>query len=143
MLKFLVLNGKLTDFSLTELNPYLNSRSKWSVLLKTLIQKPLSSTDIASLSWVNEIEDQMQSEVREWVLLENSPRVESDESQVWKDLVKRVQTEFFEEQSRRIQEQLMTAEQNKSESEVRRLLSEKRDLVEMMKLKNEENLLRE
>ena len=50
LLKFLVLFGKDQDFSLTEVLPYLSFSTKWSKLLKALINQGLNSSQITSLS---------------------------------------------------------------------------------------------
>lgn len=136
MLKFLVLNAKNGEFSLTDVLPYLNSRSKWSILLKELILKPTSPEEITSLGWLTSVDEEVQSEIREWIILDTSPRVVNDDQQIWKDLLKRIQQEFFENQSGRIQQELVHAEDQKDEEGVRRLLVEKRDLVELMKSLN-------
>ncbi|MBN8554163.1 MAG: DNA primase [Deltaproteobacteria bacterium] len=133
ILRFLVLSGEKAEFSLTELVPYLFSTSKWGSLLLRLIELQLKSQTIAELHWLNEVESENQSTIREWAL-EMKPELNSNEAvALWADLVRGVKRSYFQRESERIQKNLIAAEEARDSDLVRRLLTEKQDLMKFFK----------
>lgn len=133
ILKFLVLWGKNADFSLTDVIAYLSFPTKWSKLLRDLANQGLSSKEVAALGWLDSQEEVLQAEIREWLLIDGEGSTQLDLSEIWVDLVKRLRNAFFKHESSRIQGQLEEAEVNGDQDSIRRLLSEKQDLVELVK----------
>lgn len=131
VLKFLVLWGKSRDFGLTDVVPYLSFPSKWSKLLNELIQLGMNSEEIARLEWLDNVDQSTQAEIREWVLKEEM--VDTSKLQdIWNDLLKRLRTNYFKQQSLRLQSEIVEAESEGDVNKVKRLLSEKQDLAKMM-----------
>lgn len=133
LLKFMVLWGKGRDFALAEVIPYLSFRSKWSKLIKQLAEQGLGCSEISELHWLSDADEAQQAEIREWILVNPEQGFQQDLDQVWKDLNIRIRNSYMQEHSERIQRLLEDAESRNDAEEVRRLLAEKRDLVEMVK----------
>lgn len=134
ILKFLILNGDLGDFSLTEAMPFLGSASKWGNLLLRLAELELKSGAIAQLKWLEEIEPELQSAIREWVLEVKQESVSQVSQMLWSDLIRGLKRSYVQRESERIQKDLVAAETEKNFDRVRSLLSEKQSLVRMIQL---------
>jgi DNA primase len=137
ILRFLVRWGGKGSFNLTEVIPYLLSGSKWTSLLLRLAELRLESKAIAELHWLTDIDAEIQSTIREWLLEEKiedkSDAVSIDFKALWGDFQKRLRQSYFQRESERIQRALVAAEEKSEFVEVRKLLSEKQDLLKLFR----------
>lgn len=134
ILKFLVLYGELGDFALTEATSFLSSASKWGNLLLRLAEIGLKSAAIAQLKWLDEIEPDLQTVVREWVLEAKQEPIHQVSQMMWSDLLRGLKKSYVQRESERIQKDLVAAEKEQNSDRVRSLLTEKQSLVRMFQL---------
>lgn len=132
IIRFLILWGKMGNFNLTDLKPYLSFSSKWSKLLEDFIETGKTSQEISELQWLHQVDADLQSEIREWVLLEESVDQERL-NEILLDLKKRLRTQYFKQHSSRLQSEIVAAEKLRDADRLRRLLTEKQDLARLMK----------
>ncbi len=138
ILRFLVKWGEKEAFDLTGLIPYLSSASKWASLLLRLIELRLESRVIGELRWLNDVEADLQAEIREWVLEDKVFEGSFDIRALWVDLQKGLRRSYFQREGDRIQFAIETAEENDDVEKVRKLLSEKQDLLKLYKASSEQ-----
>ncbi|PIR22325.1 MAG: DNA primase [Deltaproteobacteria bacterium CG11_big_fil_rev_8_21_14_0_20_45_16] len=144
VLKFLVVWGNKLELSLMAILPYLDNSSKWSKVLKDLMHLGLEPKEIAGLNWLGEQPEDIQQEVREWII--NQEEVQSlvqevDLNEIWLDLVSRLRNAFFKSENHRLQFEIEAAESNKDDERMRQLLIEKKDLIELLKNQSAETSL--
>lgn len=138
ILRFAVQNGERMAFALTDLIPYLSSASRWSLLIERLAELGKDSGAIAKLNWLTEfdstvLDDSQKSVINGWVFGE-SPSLSADELEIhWKDLKAGLMKFYYAEQSRRLQEEITSAELAQDQSKVLKLLAEKRDVMMVLK----------
>jgi len=135
ILRFLVEWGEEKEFSLTDLAPYLSFSSKWAYPLLRILELQLDSKTIARLE---KLEDHLESEtvnqLREWSFASKKDDLgETDLDQVWKDLMGGLKRSYFKRESERLQREIQEAETNRDSERSRRLLSEKQDLIGMLR----------
>jgi len=132
-LKFLILWGKDMEFQLSENLSYLDASDPWARILENLVGRGFGGREIHSLDWLSEQSEDIQVEVREWLLEKDQslPELE-DLSLTWKHLTRRLKSEFFKRESNRLQENLIQAEATKNEEAIREILKEKQDLMRML-----------
>jgi DNA primase len=137
ILKFLVIWGEKGSFTLTGIVSYLLFGSKWTSLLLRLAELQLDSRAIAQLSWLADVDIGLQATIREWVLEEKieekSDSGSVDLNTLWGDLQKRLRRSYFQRENERIQKAIVTAEEANDFENVRRLLSEKQDLLKLFR----------
>lgn len=133
ILKFLVKWGESGGFDLSSVLPYLSSNSKWASLLLRLSELRLESKAIAGLDWAFDLEPEVQALLREWAL-EDRPQEDSfDKNALWQDLIKGLVRGYFQRESERIQKAIVLAENKGDVDSVRKLLTEKQDLLRLYK----------
>lgn len=131
LLKVLVYWGEEEDFPLTELIPHLNFSSKWAKLLRELIEEKRDSRSIAKLDWLERLEEEDQVQIREWIV-EGRPHLSQE--QIWKwweDVVNRMKSYWLKMESKRLQDAIQAAEERQDIESVRKLLTEKQDLIRL------------
>ncbi len=130
IVRFLVQYGDRQAFEVAEFRPYLLPSSKWTSLLVRFLDLGLESRSIAGLGWLTDCEPDTQAVIREWSL---EPVHESELSMLWADLLKGTRRAYFRRESERLQRELSQADERKDMNRSRELLSEKRDLVRLMR----------
>jgi DNA primase len=134
ILKFLILYGEIEAFALSETLAFLCSSSKWGNLILRLAELGLESKTIAQLKWLEEVEPELQTVIREWVLEVKQEPVHQVSKLLWSDLVRGLKRSYVQRESERIQKDLIAAEKEQNLGRVRSLLSEKQSLVRMIQL---------
>jgi len=137
VLKFLVLFGKARSFGLADLLPYLSfspispmsiEDEKWAKILGEIIRNGYDSTTLTQLSWLESLDVETQSTVREWVLGPEKDNFYSGEmdwpavSGQWKVLELKLKRSFYDRESRRLHEAIQESEEVKDTSRTRELL---------------------
>ncbi len=135
IVRFLIHWGEGLDISLMDALPFLLSSTVWGSVLFKIIETDLDLKTIAQMSWLEEMDSEVQAVVREWAL---EPRTEMEPTEVlnlWRDLLSRLRKSYFERESERLQKAIIQAEKNNEEDKLRGLLAEKQGLTRFVKLK--------
>lgn len=137
ILKFLALHGSRAEFSVAEALPYLSFSSKWSKILKNLLESGKSPSDLPGLNWLSDIDEESAAEMREVVLSNDNLSTSSveDLNQIWLDLLRRMRQAYVQAEHLRIQNEIerLEADKQSDPGKLRQLLQEKKDLVELFK----------
>lgn len=133
IMKFLVKWGRLHDFNLTDALSYLNFSTKWSKILREVVQKSQSSSQIASLAWLDDQDEETRKEVGQWLIGDDQEYASFDLQQLWSGLLNKLRSSYFQGENHRLQDEIKKAETEGQADRLRDLLKEKQDLVRLMK----------
>ncbi len=137
-LRFAIQYGEKLAFTLTDIIPFLSS-SRWSQVLLRLNELGSDSRQIAALQWMSDTDARLQdpetkAAINHWIF-EQAPEIEEQDLQtLWADLKKGLKKSYYQRYSRELQDRIIAAEKSGSGEELMKLISEKRDLVELMKV---------
>ncbi|TVQ79286.1 MAG: DNA primase [Bradymonadales bacterium] len=129
-LKFMILWGNDLELQATEILSFVEDQGPWSKLLRKLLAE---GEDISSLKWLETESEEMQAEVREWLIEERTK--DSDQESldfVWTQIRKRLKSEFIKREGMRLQTALESAEAANDVKTVKAILREKQDLVRLL-----------